>query len=170
MSWKCGTCGVEHIDIPICFGFEAPWRRMVTEADCVGRVEMNADTCVVDNTAFFIRGHIELPILGKDEPLAFSVWSSLSEESFIHMCQRWESPDRGDDPPYFGWLSTDIGIYRTDAHLKLSVQSQKPGFTPLFTVEPSDHRLAIDQRQGISVERWHEVVHFFLHAKNMCGA
>ena len=164
-SWKCNTCGVEHIDVPTCFGFEAPWRGLVPEDEFASRVEMNSDMCVVDEKAFFIRGHVEIPILGSGETLALSVWSSLGESSFTHMCQRWEYPDRGNDPPYFGWLSTNIGIYPTDVHLKLSVQSQPPGMTPLFTVEPTEHRLASDQHHGISVSRWHEIAHFFLHTQ-----
>jgi hypothetical protein len=118
----------------------------------------------VDEQAFFIRGHIEVPIHDCPEPLSFSVWSSLSEQSFLHMCNRWEGPDRALDPPYFGWLCSPIAVYPNTLHLKLSVQSRAPGLTPLFTVEPTEHPLALDQRNGISIERWHEIAHQLLHA------
>jgi hypothetical protein len=79
------------------------------------------------------------------------------------MCERWDSPDRASDDPYFGWLCTLIAVYPTTTHLKLSVQSRPPGLTPLFTVEEDDHPLALDQCNGISMERWHAIAHQMLH-------
>jgi len=69
----------------------------------------------------------------------------------------YDAPDRGSDPPYFGWLSNRIPVYPSEKHLALSVQSRAPGVVPLFTVEPTEHPLAVDQRRGISVARWHEM-------------
>jgi len=143
---------------------EAPWRALVGEEEFDDRVVLSNDQCVVDGKEFFVRGHIEIPIHNHPDFLAFSVWSSLSEKSFQHMCDRWDELDRGDDSPYFGWLCTPIPVYPETIHLKLSVQSRSPGLTPLFTVEPTDHPLSIDQHNGISVQRWHELVHKILHA------
>lgn len=163
MTWKCGTCGVEHDDIPTCFGIEAPWRALVPETEFDQRVELSPDQCVVDRKTFFIRGHIEIPVLEYPKPLAFSVWSSLSEKSFLHICERWEAADRASDPPYFGWLCSPIRVYPSTIHLKLSVQSRPPGLTPLFAIEPTDHPLALDQHNGITITRWHELAHRLLH-------
>ena len=157
MKWNCSICGKEHGDLPTCFGMEAPWRDLVPEAEFQTRVELNVDQCIVDGKHFFVRGHIEIPIHGHAEPLAFSVWSSLSEKSFAYMCRRYDDADRGSDPPYFGWLANRIAVYPSDRHLALSVQSRPPGLTPLFTMEPTDHPLSLDQRRGISIARWHEL-------------
>ena len=164
MNWKCTICGVEHADTPLCFGIEAPWRALVPEEEFAGRVRLTADQCVVDEETFFIRGHIEIPIRHHPEPLAFSVWSSLSKQSFLHMSDRWDSPDRACDPPYFGWLCSPIAAYPRTLHLKVSVQSRLPGLIPLFTLEPTDHPLAVDQHGGISIQRWHQIAHQLLHA------
>ena len=162
MRWTCNVCGAEHRDLPMCFGIEAPWRALVPESEFDKRVELNADQCVVDGNTFFVRGHIEIPILGRSETVAFSVWSSLSEKSFIHMCERWHDADRGSDAPYFGWLCSPIHVYPSTIHLKLSVQSQPPGFVPLFTVESSDHPLSQDQHNGITIEQWNRMAHELL--------
>jgi hypothetical protein len=167
MAWQCNNCGARHDEIPTCFGIEAPWRALVPEADFSRRVQLSADQCVIDDGTFFIRGHVEVPIRGFSEPLAFSVWSSLSERSFRHICERWTSPLRAADPPYFGWLCSPIGIYPSTLHLAISVQSRAPGLVPLFTVEPSDHPLAIDQLQGITIARWHEIAHIILHDRSV---
>ena len=163
MSWKCKICEIDHTDAPLCFGIEAPWRALVPEDEFTKRVELTSDQCVVDKETFFIRGHIEIPIIGVDESLAFSVWSSISERSFLDISDHWDMPEREFDPPYFGWLCSPIAVYPNTIHLKLSVQSRPPGFTPLFSVEPTEHPLAIDQQNGISIERWHELAHKLLH-------
>jgi hypothetical protein len=163
MNWKCQTCGEEHADLPLCFGAEAPWRALVPESEFSRRVDLTPDQCVVDEEAFFVRGHIEIPIHGQAESLAFSVWSSLSEKAFLHMSDRWEAPDRANDQPYFGWLSSPIPAYPDTINLKLSVQPRGSGLVPLLTVERSNHPLAFDQQHGISVRRWHELVHSLLH-------
>ena len=155
---------MEHEGVPICFGIEAPWRALVSEDEFDKRVELSKDQCVVDKQTFFVRGHIEIPIHDYAESLAFSFWSSLSEKSFIHICERWESPDRASDPPYFGWLCSPIPAYQSTIHLKLSVQSRHPGLTPLFTTELTNHPLTLDQHNGINIKRWHELAHKLLHA------
>lgn len=164
MSWKCATCGLEHADIPLRFGHEAPWRALVPETEFELRVVLSRDQCMVDEEHFFIRGHIEIPVHDYPAPLVFSAWSSLSVRSFDHMSERWEAPDRASDPPYFGWLCSPIVFYPSTIHLKLSVQSRSPGFVPLFTVERTQHPLALDQHNGISIERWHQIAHQLLHA------
>ena len=57
MKWRCQTCGVEHNDIPLCFGIEAPWRALVSEAEFTNRVELSPDQCVVDGKTFFFASH-----------------------------------------------------------------------------------------------------------------
>jgi hypothetical protein len=125
----------------LCFGIDAPWRALVSESEFESRVHLTPDQCVVDDEHFFIRGHVEIPIHYYPDVLAFSVWSSLSARSFVHLCDRWQSSDRASDPPYFGWLCSPIPVYPSTIHLKLSVQSRAPGLTPLFTVEPGEHPL-----------------------------
>jgi hypothetical protein len=156
MAWTCRECGVEHDELPDCFGIDAPWRALVPEEEFGQRVELNRDLCVVDGNAFFVRGHIEIPIHDRINPLAFSVWSSLSEKSFLRMHDRWLDSNRADDAPYFGWLSSPIRVYPDTIHLKLGVQSRAPGLVPLFILSDDDHPLAVDQRNGISIERWHQ--------------
>lgn len=159
MSWQCGTCKADHTDLPTCFGIEAPWRALVPEQEFQQRVELTKDQCVVDEREFFVRGHIVIPIHDHPIPLEFSVWSSLSEASFVDMCDRWEDPDRAQTPPYFGWLCSPIHVYPETIHLKLSVQTKALGCVPHFTVESSEHPLFRDQHEGISIARWHELVH-----------
>lgn len=163
MNWTCPTCGIEYTDTPLCFRIPAPWPALVPENEFEKRVDLTADVCVIDEKIFFVRGHVEIPIHDYPEPLAFSVWSSLSEKSFLHMSERWEVIDRASDAPYFGWLSSPISVYPSTIHLKVSVQSRPPGLIPLFNLEQTDHPLSLDQHHGITIARWQEIAHQLLH-------
>lgn len=163
MTWSCAICGAEHDVLPTVYGAEAPWRQMdVAEEELAQRVDMNADLCVVDGEHFFVRGHLEIPIDGSDEPFAWSVWCSLSRESFEHMMDHWNDEHRDEQPPYFGWLCTALPTYPSTLHLKTHVHSRKPGLVPTVEVEPTDHPLAVEQRHGISWRRVEKIAHVVL--------
>ena len=108
--WTCAICKAQHSSLPLCFGADAPWRALAPEAEFDERVELTADQCVVDGEHFFVRGHIELPIIDTTDTFAWSVWCSLSEKSFRDMTERWEDPLRDGDG-YFG-CATGFGDLR----------------------------------------------------------
>jgi hypothetical protein len=163
---RCRECGTLLPDVPLCYGADAPWAALgVSDADFEKRVDLTPDQCVVDEEHFFIRGHIEIPVIGSHDVFAWSVWCSLSEKSFLHVSERWFEAERVHDLPYFGWLMTSLPIYPETLHLKTSIQSREVGRVPLVTLEPSDHPLAVEQRNGISLARVEEIAHLLLH----CG-
>ncbi len=157
-EWTCSVCGQVHSGLPTAIGGQAPWRDYVPEAEFEQRVKLTADTCVIDGKDFMVRGHIELPIHGHQEPLAISVWTSLSEKSYNHMMEHWTDPNREMSPPYFGWLLVRLGGYPDTMHLKVQVHSRAPGVVPWIELEPTDHPMAVEQKSGISVDRWRELV------------
>ncbi len=160
--WTCKLCGAQSEEAPFCFGAEAPWRELVAEGDFEKRVELTKDQCVVHDKAFFIRGHVEIPILGLDEPFRWSVWCSLSEPSHQRVCERWDDSSRKGDS-YFGWLSTDIPTYPNTINLESTVLSRELGRVPLVIIQECDNPLFADQEKGISLDRTHEIAHQLLH-------
>lgn len=149
----------------MCYGAEAPWRIMgIPEDEVETRVDLTDDQCVIDEKSFFIRGHIPIPVLDSGETFLWSVWCSLSERSFLHACDRWNDSDRMNDPPYFGWLMSRLPGYPDTIHLQTSVQSRAVGLVPHITVlEPSQHPLVLEQRDGITMDRVQEFAHIILH-------
>jgi len=161
-SWKCRSCGKEHDTPSLCFGTDAPdqWHLLSTKE--LATSQLDKSWCFIDakdEQAFFVRGHIDIPIIGADEVFTWSVWVSLSEKSFSRKMEIWNSVDRETEPPYFGWLCTSIEVFPDTMYLKTSVQ-ERPGDTvPLVTVEPTAHPLAVAQHGGIAIEtvtRWLE--------------
>merc|ERR1712113_790401 len=80
-QWTCALCGAVHEKLPLCYSADAPWKMMLSEAEFGERVRLTEDTCVVDGEAFFIRGHIEIPLHDMDGNLVYSAWCSLSRAS-----------------------------------------------------------------------------------------
>jgi hypothetical protein len=136
----------------------------IPESEFPSRVDLTGDQCVVDEEHFLIRGHISIPLIGTNELFEWSVWCSLSEQSFLHACDRWFDENRVNDPPYFGWQMSRLPGYPDTTHLKTWVQSREVGRVPMITVfEPRDHPFALEQKNGITRERVREIAHIILH-------
>jgi len=151
--------------MPLCFGAEAPWSALVPESEFDQRVELTDDQCVVDESHFFVRGHIELSIQDSNERFLWSVWCSLSEQSFAHMTDRWEDPNRDGDG-YFGWLCTSLPGYPSTLHLATNVQVRAVGLVPLVELQECEHPLYFDQRDGLTMARVHDLVHELVHEQS----
>ncbi len=117
----------------------------------------------MDGEHHFIRGCLELPVIGSKEKLVFGVWVSLSEASIRRAAELWSAEVPDDEPPRYGWLSTRIHLYPGTLQLKAAVHFRGNGLRPLVELEPTDHPLALEQRQGISMERVQEIVAALMH-------
>jgi hypothetical protein len=90
----------------------------IPEDERASRSDLTSDACVVDEKHFFIVGNLEIPINGSEETFSWDVWVSLSRENFQRAFELWESDDRVNEPPYFGWLSTTLPGYPETLNLK----------------------------------------------------
>lgn len=163
-GFHCQTCGQYHDDLPLSFGAEGPVYYLgMTEQERGDRCEHSTDLCVIDEQHYFIRGHLEIPIVDGDKVFIWGVWCSLSEESFKQTILRWDALGREQDDPMFGWLSTKLPAYPETLNLKTMVHPQPPGDRPLVILEETDHPLSIEQREGISMDRVQEIAEAVLH-------
>lgn len=137
---------------------------MLPEKDRGRRALLSRDQCVIDNEYFFVVGNIEIPILDSNKIFAWSVWVSLSKLNFERASKLWNKRGRESDPPYFGWLNTKLPIYPDTLNLKTMVHTRPVGQRPYVELEATDHPLAMEQRQGISMERVQEFAEIILHA------
>ena len=97
-------------------------------------------------------------------PFVWGVWTSISSNNFKRMAEHWESPRRETEPPYFGWLCTSLPLYPETLLLKTNVHSRPIGHRPFIELEPTDHPLAIEQRNGITMDRVREIAEVLLHS------
>lgn len=164
-GFYCSCCGQWHDELPLDIGYEMPdLVYSIAEADRSERVEQNADFCVVDNQYYFVRGIIELPICETDETFCWGVWVSLSERNFKQMISLVDTTGRESEPPYFGWLCNRIPYYvESTEMLKTRVHTQPVGMRPQIELEPTNHPLAIEQREGITMVRVQTIIEQALH-------
>lgn len=160
----CATCGKSHEGLPLEFGPEAPDPYFnIPELDRIQRTSLSGNRCVLDAKHCFVRGCIDLRILGGEDYFTWLVWLSLSPGNFERVSGHMETPGRESEPPYFGWLSTRLPGYPDTWLLKTNVYTNPVGVLPSVILEPTDHPLAVEQRDGISPERARELVRRALH-------
>lgn len=148
--------------MPYDYGYDRPdyWTEAVsTDAESF----LNSDFCAIQKQHYFVRGLIEIPIVGSDQSFRWGVWSSLSNANFDRITKLWHDPQLLNEPPYFGWISNSIGFYPQTLNLKANVRSRTLNERPYITLEPTDHPLSIDQRNGMTQERVREIVERVMH-------
>ncbi len=155
-GYTCSCCGTYHKELPASYGTEAPvYYYEVEPHERENRFMLDDDLCVMDDQHFFIRGSIEIPIIGTDEQLIWGVWVSLSEASFNKIKECWDQ--QGLLEPMFGWLSTDLPCYPDTVNLKAMVHRRANGARPFIELEPTGHPLSVECRNGVTIERVQEI-------------
>jgi hypothetical protein len=157
-SWTCSVCGRIHDEIPTSYGFKAPWPWYTLSAsERQANRLLTADYCTIGDADFFVRGCLEIPVLGQEESLIWGIWVSLSQPNFERYLQLRDQPEAVHEPPYFGWLSSRIQVYPDTLLLKARVHNRQIRLRPFVELEPTDHPLAVEQRSGITVGRLSEI-------------
>jgi len=169
MAWSCKTCGQTHDSIPLSFAADYPdnYANMSDDQRDL-RAIIGSDQCVIDEEQFYIRGCLEIPLHGQEEPFLWGLWASLWKADYDHISDTWETPERENSTgPFKGRLSNNLREYPFDTYnLTLTVQIQPVGQRPLFFVDEPGHPLSIAQQNGISLEEAHELASNILHGNS----
>jgi hypothetical protein len=159
MHYTCSICGEIHDELPD-VGADKPdhyWD--IPEQERNKRVVVTPDTCVIDGEFFFIRGVIEIPIHNYPDRFGFGVWVSQKKENFITYRDNFHSDKIG---PFFGWLCNSVRYYQEDTQLlKTRAHFRGNNLRPFIELETTEHPLAVDQKQGISLDKAWEIIHFY---------
>jgi hypothetical protein len=159
MPYQCTHCGETHDDLPDIAADRPDHWWSVPEKDRKRKIQFTADTCVIDRRDYFIRGVLFLPIHDHERPLGFGVWVSQKKENFMKYVR---NPNTDKIGPFFGWLCTNIRYYKDDTtSLKTMAHFFADNRRPMIELEPTEHPLAVDQREGITLEKAWEIVHFY---------
>jgi hypothetical protein len=161
-TWKCSRCGEVHSGIPG-YSVDAPWPWYTTPESERGTSVLTEDHCILLGKDYFIRGCIEIPVTSENDPFIWGVWVSLSLDNFNREQRLRNDPQRTEEPPYFGWLSSRIQVYPDTLLLKVRVHSRRVGVAPSIELEPTDHPLAVEQRIGIGLDRVREISDLMHH-------
>lgn len=150
--------------LPFSYGSSAPayWQ---DELDDDGHSVLEDEICVIRDQHYFVRARLIIPVRDAAGDFEWGVWVSLSRENFHRMTDLWSTPGRESEPPYFGWLSTELPCYpAATLNMKTNVHTERVGTRPHIVLEPTDHPLAVEQRTGITTNRVREIADQLLSA------
>jgi hypothetical protein len=157
-TFECATCGERHTGMPD-LAFDSPMHYHELSADDKARnAVLTADTCVIANRDYFVRGCVEIPRSGHNQPFAWGAWVSLSQKNFDRYVELLEKPDRQVEGPYFGWFCNRLPGYPDTFQLRTNVYFRPYPLRPRIELEPTDHPLAVEQRVGVSDDRLRELL------------
>ena len=148
------------------FGPPASWHALPDE-ERKKRSNLSSEQCIIDGQYFFLRGLIEIPVLDSCDNFYWDVWVSVSAANFHRSSALWGTVGRENEPAFFGWLNTLIPIYPNRADLKAMVHTRPVSERPLIELEPTDHPLAIEQRNGITLKRVQEIAEGLEHRNSL---
>ncbi|MEM9301902.1 MAG: DUF2199 domain-containing protein [Pseudomonadota bacterium] len=157
-SFHCEVCGETHAGLQKDLAFQMPddaWE--LDYLDRYKRVRHNRDFCTLDDQRYFIRCLLEVPLQYNDDTFGWGLWVEVSQADHDLHVGKW---DGGADktPPFAGRIANNIKGYVTLIGEPVEVKLYDE-HRPLLTFpESSQHPLAVEQREGISLKRHHELV------------
>ncbi len=164
-GFDCSMCNEHHPELPMSMAFASPdFISKMLPWDQESRCKSSEDWYIVDDSMFYIRGCLEIPVIGGGRPFVLGIWSTLSEDNFDTTMELWSDPARIDEPPYLGMLANEVPTYTHTRLLQTKVQTRASGERPLIFV-PDKHPLGRDQRDGITRERVIEFAQLVLHGR-----
>jgi hypothetical protein len=165
-EYRCRSCGETHIGLPA-WHFTTPVQALgVPLEEREARVDLTEDGCVIDGREFYVKGLLEIPVRGIDQVFTWGAWVSLGAESFERYCTLFGNKHRVAGESFFSWLCNSVPSYPETQLLKARLHVREYPTRPRIELEPTEHQLAIDQREGISRERAIEMAEWLLHASS----
>jgi hypothetical protein len=96
----------------------------------------------------------------------WGVWVSLSPKNFMRYRELFAVDPPSDEGPYVGWLSNQLPGYPETFRLKARVHLRPNGTRPRIELEPTEHPLAVHQREGIPLLPLLEILGDRAHARS----
>ena len=166
MVWTCSTCGQTHLGLAFAYSQAAPAPYVeIPPEERPTRTLLAEEQCEIDGEHFFVRARIVLPVVGDPQAwFEWGVWASLSKQNYQRMGELWNTSGREYEPDYFCWVSSDLPTYSPSTYLlKGRLQTRPVGERPVVELEPTEHPLAREQRNGITIEHVHAIAEYALH-------
>jgi hypothetical protein len=164
-AFRCARCGEWHEGLPPGFAFTAPdawserrWRERLPLASSLAE-----DQCIIRGR-YFLKGNIEIPVVGADDPFVWTAWVELDAERFWRADDLHDTPGREREPAYPGRIANALPGYPSTLGLPVSVRTRERGLRPLVVVDDDVHPLGADQRDGVGAEGVEELVGRLYHA------
>jgi hypothetical protein len=154
-GYQCEICGQFHAGQYISVAFDSPDPYAGLKESDKDRAHLGTDDCVIGNDEFYLRGIIELPIVGIDETFLWGVWVRVWQKDYDEFADHYDAKDKERlIGPYKARLSNKLlGYDPGTLNLKCTLRVQPVGSRPLLMIDEPEHPLGIEQRNGITLVR-----------------
>lgn len=148
----CPICHQQHDEWPA-IGHASPTHYTdLTPEEQQAIAELSGDFCIIrypDQTDYFIRVVLRIPVNDHCEDLDYGVWVSLSEQSYNDYKSNYKNENH--KAAYFGWLSNWLYGYDDTCSIPTTVQTQAGNSRPfIFPHRNFEHQLVTDFYNGIT--------------------
>lgn len=154
---QCSHCGRDLGTHTLDIGFSLPdvvWALDKDERE--RRAKFNSDICVLDERRVFIRGIAFVPILESERRFGWGFWAEVSGAVFKRYLELYKVDVR-DEPVAAGQLANTPAGYPTLEGHPVDIAFGPARERPKMILHASTHPLSVEQRNGITVPRVHEI-------------
>ena len=130
---------------------------LLDEAERDGRTWLSDDAAVLDDERFFVRGLLELPIVGEEGYFGYGTWIEVAQADFTALLELWHDEDGWRSDPFAGTLANELSPYAFTEGLPLELKLRDVRLLPLVELADGEHELVRAQRSGISPHRAHQL-------------
>ena len=159
-QYRCGICGKKHSPLPMDIAQQYPHDYFsIPPQEREQRIQVTSDLCVIDNNRFFIRGYLPIPVFVDKQEFGWGLWVEVEPSSFDQYLELYNADGAG-EAPFRGRLSAQLKCYEPSVYkLPVNVHLRGVNERPLLLFSDLvEHPLAKEQRQGITIERVHEIL------------
>ncbi|HEX6536076.1 MAG TPA: DUF2199 domain-containing protein [Gemmatimonadaceae bacterium] len=161
---QCPQCGDVHDLRDMQVGYARPDAYFAVPRDeREARVTFTPDLADIDRASWFVRGVLEVPIVGEPQPFGWGIWVQVSEDAFARYADASRNGADATLPSFPGRVGTQLPGYPRTLGVGVEVIPSREGYRPTFIVTEESHPLAVEQRGGIPMERVLEHLWPFLH-------
>jgi hypothetical protein len=160
-KFKCSHCGKEHDGLPTDWAYKLPDEvHDLSYLDRYARSRHNSDLCTLDESRYFIRTLLCLPLTQGtgDQTFNWGVWVEVDKETHDLYLSSWNE-DISARPRANGRIANAITVYGDTLDLPVEIQFQSGTDRPTVQLTPgTSHALALEQARGISGKRHHDIL------------
>lgn len=130
----------------------------VPEGERDARLVVGNDSCKLDGRRYFLRGNIELRVIGAGATFIWTVWAEVEHSHYKRVLALWTRSTRVEEPPYPGLCANYLPTYPSTLGLPGELHTRLVGQRFEFRLQPGDHPLIAQQERGVEVDRLREIL------------
>jgi hypothetical protein len=120
------------------------------------RAKIHTDLCSLDDSRYFIRGVVYVPVKGLGIDFGWGVWAEVSKDTFSHYHELYDK-DGSNEPPTAGILANTPPGY-DNIKQPIEIHFGPPDKRPIFKPTPTDSAFYHEQIEGLPARKWHSII------------